>query len=141
MQHVAKERLGGDLIVGILHKHGRTCKSEEQCPWKGVFDVDEHLAKHAAVTLVYDKHQPFLSDLLDGLSRNHLRGLDVRHLLDRGHDQTVILVRTGQLAHEHHGVLRILNVVILSRKTTVFIQRLDAQLHPVEQEHHLVGIP
>ena len=93
------------------------------------------------MALIYDKHQSFFIDGLYSLSTHQRIILDVGHLLDRGHNQFLILGFALQLIHQYQGVLRILNGIILASKSTILIKRLNAQFDTIQEEHHLVCIP
>ena len=146
VQHVAKERLGGNLVLGILFKHGRAREAEEQRTGEGVLDADEHVAEHTAVALVDDEHQPLLADLVeqflgDGSAvRDGCPLLQVAHLLDGGDNEAVVVVYALQFGEQHGGVCRVLYLIALARKAPVFVERLQRQFDAVEQEYHLVGI-
>ena len=138
VQHVAKKRLGGNLVLGILFKHRRTCEAEEQRTREGVLDAEEHVAEHTAVALVDDEHQPLLADLVeqflgDGSAvRDGCPLLQVAHLLDRGDNEAVVVVYALQFGKQHRGVCRVLYLVALARKAPVFIERLQCQFDAIE---------
>ncbi|MNN82934.1 hypothetical protein D3C81_1999260 [compost metagenome] len=65
---------------------------------------------------------------------------DPAHLLDGRDDQSVRGRGALQRLDKHAGVLGGLNLVAVTGKVPVGLQRLRAQLDPVQQEHHLVGV-
>ena len=92
------------------------------------------------MALVDDKHEPLLSNPLYRLSWDERTRHDVRHLLQRGDDKSVVQIGAVELAHQHLCVLGVLYGVILSGKAPVFIQRLNTQFDTVHQEHHLFSV-
>ena len=100
MQHVTKERFCGCILARILLKHRCTCKAKEKCFGEGVLNIGQHFAPHTAMTFIHDKHQAFLANCLYGFSTYLRIILDVRHLLDRGHDQFFILIIALQFIHQ-----------------------------------------
>ena len=72
--------------------------------------------------------------------RNIFPSFDVRHLLNRGYNQSVVVIRTFEFTQQDSCILRILYRFVFSRKSTVFIQRLHAQFNAVQQEYYFVSI-
>ena len=105
-----------------------------------MLNIGQHFTPHTAMTLIYDKHQAFLADSLNGFCTYLRIILDVRHLLDRGHDQLLVLILALQFIHQYQGVLSVLNSVILTSKTTIFVKRLYAQFDTIQKEYHLIRI-
>ena len=92
------------------------------------------------MTFVYDEYQSFAVYQINVVLRNIFPSFDVRHLLNRGHNQAVVVIRTFELAQQDSRILRILNRFVFSRKSTVFVQRLHAQFDTVQQEYYFVGV-
>ena len=83
------------------------------------------------MTFIYDEYQSFAVYQINVVLRNIFPGLDVRHLLNRGYNKPVVVIRTFEPTQQDSCVLRILNSFVFSRKTTVFVQRLYAQFDAV----------
>ena len=119
-------------MLGIFFKHRCSREAEKQGSFERVLDSYQHIAKHATMTFVYDEYQSFTVYQINVVLRNIFSGLDVRHLLNRGYNQSVVVICTFELTQQDSCVLRILNSFVFSRKSTVFIQRLHAQLDAVQ---------
>ena len=66
--------------------------------------------------------------------------VNMRHFLDRGHNQAVIVISTLQFADQNGSILCVLYYIRFSGKATIFIKRLYAQLNTIHKEYHFVRI-
>ena len=140
MNHVAEYGFGHDFMLGVFFEHRCTREAEKQSSFERVLDTYQHIAEHTAMTFIYDEYQSFAVYKINIVLRNIFPCFDVRHLLNRGHNQSVVVIRTFELAQHDGRILRILNCFVFSRKSTIFVQRLHTQLDTVQQEYYFVGI-
>ena len=140
MNHVAEYGFGHDFMLGVFFEHRCAREAEKQSSFERVLDTYQHIAEHTTMTFVYDEYQSFTVYQINVVLRNIFPSLDVRHLLNRSHNQSVIVIRTFEFTQQNSCILRILNRFIFSRKSTVFVQRLHAQFNAVQQEYYFVSI-
>ena len=131
MNHVAEYGFGHDFMLGVFFEDWCAREAEKQSSFERVLDTYQHIAEHTTMTFVYDEYQSFTVYQINVVLRNIFPGLDVRHLLNRGHNQAVVVIRTFEFAQQDGCILRILNRFVFSRKATVFVQRLHAQFDAV----------
>ena len=132
MNHVAEYGFGHDFMLGIFFEYRCAREAEKQGSFERILDTYQHIAEHTTMTFVYDEYQSFAVYQINVVLRNIFPGFDVRHLLNRGHNQAVVVIRTFELAQQDSRILRILNRFVFSRKATVFIQRLHAKFDTVQ---------
>ena len=140
MNHTAEYGFGHDFMFGVFFEDWCSCETEKQGSFEGVLDSYQHIAKYTTMTFIYDEYQSFTAYQINVVLRNIFSGLDIRHLLNRGYNQPVVVIRTFEFVQQDSRVLRILNRFVFSRKSTVFVQRLHTQLDTVQQEHNFVSI-
>ena len=131
MNHVAEYGFGHDFMLGVFFEDWCSRETEKQGSFEGILDTYQHIAEHATMTFVYDKYQSFTIYQINVILRNIFPCFDVRHLLNRGHNQSVVVICTFELTQQDSCVLRILNSFVFSRKSTIFVQRLHAQFDAV----------
>ena len=146
VESVAKQRLCGNLVLGILLKHGSSGKTKQQGTRKGMLDTDKHIAKHTTMTLIDDEHKSLLTYLVYQFAGYCAASccwgtlLYVAHLLYGGDDKAVVAIRALQFVEQYRCVCRVLYLVSLACKSSVFVERLKGKFYTVKQEHYFVGI-